>query len=47
MGWIGCEYLDMDWEWEQNLHMVGSEFKMSRSELNMSESVWEKAKNEW
>ena len=27
--------------------MVGGGFKTSRSELNMSESGWERAKNEW
>ena len=23
MGWIECEYLDMDWKLRENLHMAG------------------------
>ena len=46
MGWIGCRI----WIWtgngEEGLQMVGGGFKMSRSELNLSVSGWEKAGNE-
>ena len=37
----------MDWKWGESLNIVGSGFKMSRSELKMSGSGWERAENEW
>ena len=47
LGWIGYEYLNMHWKWEEGLQMVGDGFKMSRTEIKMNGSGWGRAENEW
>ena len=42
-----CEYLNMDWKWVREAAHGWGGFKISKNELNMSKSGWERAENEW